>query len=142
LVPIFFTSLSFHLHLSWNLNFLLFSLILISVATLGKLLSCGLGARLFHFNLWESSIIGVGMKGRGAVELVVATVVLNLSHELMERQVIQEPLLNPNQFSALVLMAFVTTLITPLLLKWVITRSCRPSEKADFCRLWDQRGYS
>jgi Kef-type K+ transport system membrane component KefB len=141
LVPIFFASLSFHLHLSWDRTFLIFSLTLILVSTLGKFVGCGLGARLFRFNFWESSIIGVGMNGRGAVELVVATVVLNLSSELMETKVIQEPLLTPDQFSALVLMGFVTTLITPLLLKWTVTRTCHPKEKADFCRLWDEKRF-
>ena len=142
LVPIFFASLSFHLRLSWNWTFISFALILILVATLGKLAGCGLGARLFRFNLRESFIIGVGMNGRGAVELVVATVVLNLSRELMETRVIGDPLLTQDQFSGLVLMAFVTTLITPLLLKWSVTSTCHPNEKADFCRLWDEKGIS
>jgi Kef-type K+ transport system membrane component KefB len=140
LAPIFFASLSFHLHFSWNWTFMAFALVLILVATLGKLVGCGLGARLFHFNRWESFIIGVGMNGRGAVELVVATVVLNLSRELMETKVISEPLLTQDQFSGLVLMAFVTTLITPLLLKWSVTKTCHPMDKADFCRLWDEKG--
>ena len=77
------------------------------------------------------------MNGRGAVELVVATVVINLSQELMKSKVISEPLLTNEQFSALVLMAFITTLIAPISLKWAVSRTCLPSENADFCQLWD-----
>jgi Kef-type K+ transport system membrane component KefB len=135
LVPIFFASLSFHLHLSLNAFFILFSLLLIVGAIVGKLVGCGLGAVLFGYNPWESTIIGFGMNGRGAVELVVATVVINLSDELMKTKVINEPLLTTDQFSALVLMAFVTTFIAPLSLKWAVKRTCNPVERAEFCRL-------
>jgi hypothetical protein len=72
------------------------------------------------------------------VELVVATVVLNLSAALMEAKVVSEPLLTQAQFSGLVLMAFVTTLVAPISLKWAVTRTCLPEENADFCVLWEQ----
>jgi Kef-type K+ transport system membrane component KefB len=135
LVPIFFVSLSFHLHFSWNPFFILFSLLLIIVAIVGKLVGCGLGAALFGYNPWESAIIGFGMNGRGAVELVIATVVINLSDQLMKSKAISEPLLTADQFSALVLMAFVTTFIAPISLKWAVKRTCTSVERAEFCRL-------
>ncbi len=138
LVPIFFASLSFHLHLSLNFSSIVFALAVILVAIPGKLVGCGLGAVLFGYNLRESGIIGLGMNGRGAVELVVATIVINLSNELMAANVISRPLITQDQFSALVLMAFVTTLVAPIALKWAITRTCLPTEKANFCELWDQ----
>ncbi|MEJ2726421.1 MAG: cation:proton antiporter, partial [Deltaproteobacteria bacterium] len=106
LVPIFFASLSFELHLSWDPSFILLVTLLTAAAVVGKLVGCGLGAALFGYNRWESAIIGFGMNGRGAVELVVATVVINLSEELLKSKVISEPLLTADQFSALVLMAF------------------------------------
>jgi Kef-type K+ transport system membrane component KefB len=138
LVPIFFVSLSFNLHLTMAPSFLLFSLVLILVAILGKLVGCGLGATLFKYNVWESTIIGFGMNGRGAVELVVATVVLHQSQELMAKGVISAPLLTEDQFSALLLMAFVTTILAPISLKWAVTRTCGSTERADFCELWDE----
>jgi Kef-type K+ transport system membrane component KefB len=139
LVPIFFASLSFHLHLSWSGSFILFSAVLILVAVVGKLVGCGAGAAAFGYNFWESTIIGFGMNGRGAVELVVATVVLKLSDELMATKVIGDPLLTQDQFSGLVLMAFVTTLMAPITLKWAVTKTCLRSEKAAFCELWDEK---
>jgi Kef-type K+ transport system membrane component KefB len=75
------------------------------------LIGCGIGAAIFKYSFWESSVIGFGMNGRGAVELVVATLVINLSDKLMNANIINEPLLTKDQFSALVLMAFVTTLV-------------------------------
>jgi Kef-type K+ transport system membrane component KefB len=138
LVPIFFASLSFHLHISLNPSFLIFSLMLIITAILGKLVGCGLGAALFRYNFWESAIIGFGMNGRGAVELVVATVVLEISNNLMAQNIISEPLLTSDQFSALVLMAFITTIIAPISMKWAVTKTCGSSERAAFCQLWDE----
>ncbi|MDB4444454.1 cation:proton antiporter, partial [bacterium] len=96
LVPIFFASLSFHLHLSWDWAFISFATVLTLVAIFGKIVGCGLGAAAFKFNFWESTIIGFGMNGRGAVELVAATVVMKLSQELMAAKVISEPLLSNN----------------------------------------------
>jgi len=138
LVPIFFASLSFHLHFSAGFSFILFSVIIILAALLGKLVGCGLGAALFGYNFRESSIIGLGMNGRGAVELVVATVVLRLSDQLLAKNVIAEPLLTTEQFSALVLMAFVTTFMAPISLRWAVTRTCTGTERAEFCELWDE----
>ncbi|MDB9822594.1 cation:proton antiporter [Deltaproteobacteria bacterium] len=138
LVPIFFASLSFHLHLSLNWSFMSFSLVLILAAVLGKLIGCGLGAAAFRYNLWESTVIGLGMNGRGAVELVIAMVIIQLSDKLITSGVISDPLLTQDQFSGLILMAFVTTIIAPISMRWAFNRTCLPTEKADFCRLWDE----
>jgi len=138
LVPVFFASLSFHLHFSASWAFLGFVVALILVASAGKLIGCGLGAAAFGFNFRESTIIGFGMNGRGAVELVVAQVVVTLSEELLASDVISQPLLTETQFSGLVLMAFVTTMLAPIALKMSVTRTCTSSEGAEFCKLWDE----
>jgi Kef-type K+ transport system membrane component KefB len=137
LVPIFFASLSFHLKMTYEWSFLLFAVVLILVAILGKLVGCGLGMKLFGHSNWASAVVGFGMNGRGAVELVVATVVINLSNQLMEGSVISAPLLTQEQFAALILMAFVTTFMAPISLKWAVMRTCRADEKVAFCTLWD-----
>jgi Kef-type K+ transport system membrane component KefB len=138
LVPIFFASLSFHVHFSFKLSFIMFATVLTLVAILGKLIGCGLGMALFGHRLWASAIVGFGMNGRGAVELVVATIVVNLSNALMATKSITEPLLTQDQFSALVLMAFVTTLIAPITLRCAVMRSCSSDEKVAFCSLWER----
>ena len=140
LAPIFFASLSFHLHFYGNWSFLSYAVILTLAAIIGKLVGCGLGLAFFRRSFWESTIVGFGMNGRGAVELVIASVVLKLSDNLISSKTITEPLLTDYQFSALILMAFSTTLIAPFSLKWAATKTCLPNEKADFCQLWKDRG--
>jgi Kef-type K+ transport system membrane component KefB len=137
LVPIFFASLSFHLHLQWDINFIVFALAITLIAIAGKLIGCGLGYMAFKGTFWESAIVGFGMNGRGAVEVVVASVVIKLSDELMSSGTIMEPLLTAGQFSALILMAFITTMMAPLTLKWSAIRTCKSDEKSNFCRLWE-----
>jgi len=134
LVPIFFVTLSFHMQFSLNLDFLLFAGAVTTIAILGKLVGCGLGAIPFGFNYLEASIIGFGMNGRGAVELVVATVVIKLSNELMKKGIIADELLTPDQFSALVMMAFITTLMAPITLKWLVSITYSSEEGASFCK--------
>jgi Kef-type K+ transport system membrane component KefB len=99
---------------------------------------CGLGYAAVRRNYWESVVTGFGMNGRGAVEMVVASVVLKLSHQLMSSGAISEPLLTEVQFSALIVMAFATTMLAPVTLKWAVMRSCSSDEKANFCVLWDE----
>lgn len=138
LVPIFFVSLSFHLHISWEWSFLSFVAILTIMAVFGKLLGCGAGYAVIRHNYWESLITGLGMNGRGAVEMVVASIVLRLSNDLTTAGAISEPLLTEHQFSALIIMAFVTTMIAPVTLKWAVMRACGRDEKASFCVLWEE----
>jgi Kef-type K+ transport system membrane component KefB len=138
LVPIFFASLSFHLHFQWDWQFVAFAVAVTAVAVLGKLAGCGLGLFFFRRSFWESTVVGFGMNGRGAVEMVIATVFLKLSNDLLASGTISEPLLTEAQFSVLVLMAFATTLMAPLTLKWSVVKTCGADEKAAFCRLWDE----
>ena len=77
------------------------------------------------------------MNGRSAVVLVVATVVIKLSNELLASGTIREPLFTEDYFSAFILMAFITTFVTPILLKWSIVRCRDSSEKESFRRLTD-----
>lgn len=138
LMPVFFASLAFHLHFNWNLQFILLATVITLVAMIGKFVGAGLGAKLLRHTIRESMVIGFGMNGRGAVELVVAAVVIELSNRLLAQGAISEPLLTQEQFSALVLMAFITTAVTPILLKKMITRSCTGAEKEAFCQLWEE----
>ncbi len=138
LVPIFFASLAFQLHLNWSWRFVAFSLTLTAAAVAGKLFGAGAAAKFFGHSNGEAAVVGWGMNGRGAVELVVATVVVELSRELMVQGTLREPLLTEEQFSALILMAFITTLMAPLWLKWAIMRTCMPEEGAGFCQLMDE----
>jgi len=72
------------------------------------------------------------------VELVMATVVMKLSNELLETGVITTELLTQHQFSALVLMAFITTLMAPISLKMAIARTCGSEKGESFCKYVDE----
>ncbi|MFC1827831.1 cation:proton antiporter, partial [Thermodesulfobacteriota bacterium] len=136
LMPVFFASLAFHIHFEWNLSFLIFAVAITIAAILGKLIGCSIGALAFRFSMRQSAVIGFGMNGRGAVELVIVAVVIGLSNDMLAQGVISEPLLTQNQISALVLMAFITTMLAPLMLKWSVMKTCSGSEKEQFCQLW------
>ena len=98
------------------------------MAIIGKLVGSGLGLFFFRQNIWELTVVGFGLNGRGAVELVIASVIITLSNNLMSEGIITEPLLTQDQFSALILMAFITTLMAPLTLKWAAIKSCKAEE--------------
>ena len=70
--------------------------------------------------------------------MVVAAVVIKLSDKLINSQTISEPLLTQDQFSALICMAFITTIIAPLSLKWIVKKACTHDENAQFCSLWEK----
>jgi Kef-type K+ transport system membrane component KefB len=70
--------------------------------------------------------------------VVVASVVIQLSEKLLESGFINEPLLTEDQFSGLVLMAFATTVMAPISLKWAVGKSCGAKEAAIFCRLREE----
>ncbi|HDY66272.1 hypothetical protein LCGC14_1893900 [marine sediment metagenome] len=140
LAPIFFVSLSFHLQLQWQWSVIFFTITITLIAIIGKVVGCGLGSYLYGQTFWESTVIGSGMNGRGAVEMVVAVVVIKLSDQLMASQAISDPLLTKDQFSALICMAFVTTIIAPLSLKWTVKKAGSIDESAEFHRrnLWEK----
>jgi Kef-type K+ transport system membrane component KefB len=135
--PIFFVSLSFHVSLDLPARDWWFLAAIVLVAILGKVAGCGLPVLLVKRDWREAAVIGLGMNGRGAVELIVAKAVLLLSFTLSQVGVIREPLLTQSQFTILILMAFITTLIAPISLRLVVPPLCARSDQ-DFCALWRQ----
>ncbi len=80
----------------------------------GKVVGCGLPARLAGFSWRESLAIGVGMNGRGAVEIIVAAVALEIG---LFSQPVPTPPLVTAIFSSIVIVAIVTTIIVPIGMK-------------------------
>lgn len=104
--PIFFASIGIKTELAgMNASMLIFSLLILIIAVLSKIVGCGLGARLCHFSRRDSLNIGIGMVSRGEVALIVAQKGYAMG------------LLNGQIFSPVVLVVIVTTIITPILLK-------------------------
>lgn len=88
-----------------TLNFIWFVLALTAVALLTKFLGCGIPARLLGIGTRDSLIIGTGMVPRGEVAMIVALIGLN------------QNLIAPDMYAALVLMSLLTTVIPPLVLR-------------------------
>lgn len=109
--PLFFASIGIKTVVTGMTGTLVvFSIILLVVAILTKIVGCGVGAKLCHFSTHESLAVGIGMISRGEVALIVA------------QKGAQAGLINESMFPAIVVVVIVTTLITPILLKVVMKR--------------------
>jgi Kef-type K+ transport system membrane component KefB len=133
--PIFFVSLSFEVTFNLSAHEWLFLAAVVGVAVFGKVLGAGLPVLVSRWGWREGLVIGLGMNGRGAVELIVAKEIILLSSALLAQGVISSPLLTDAQFTILVLMAFITTLFAPVSLRIAVPPLCSGSDK-DFCHLW------
>jgi len=94
--------------------------VLILIAFVSKLIGSGLPAYWVGLSKRESMMVGVGMSGRGAVELIVAGVALEAGLFL---QPYPTPAIVESLFSAIVIMALVTTIVTPIFLHWLASFS-------------------
>jgi Kef-type K+ transport system membrane component KefB len=114
LAPVFFASIGMHLKLSAVTEAPMFLLCLLLAATAGKFLGSGLTARLTGFTTSQSLAIGSAMNARGAVEIIIADIALRAG--LFEHPSPTPPSIE-YLFSAIVIMAIVTTLISPFALR-------------------------
>jgi len=119
LAPVFFASIGLHLDAAAFTSIPLFLAVLIVAAVLCKLIGAGLPAYWIGLSGKDSLIVGVGMSGRGAVELIIADIALRaglFSHPD------PTPAIVANLFSAIVIMAVVTTLMTPIGLRLIVSQ--------------------
>lgn len=114
LAPIFFVSVGFHLDFGSVAAAPGFVLVLTGLALASKLVGSGVPAYWAGFSKHESLLVGVGMSGRGAVELIIAGVALEAGLFL---QPDPPGAIVDSLFSAIVVMAIVTTVATPVALR-------------------------
>jgi len=119
LAPIFFASVGLHLSLDALTEIPLFLFLLIGAAFLGKFIGSGVAAYAFGMNRVDAAAIGVGMSARGAVELVIADIALRAG--IFNPPGVSSPILT-HLFSAVVIMAILTTVVTPVLLKQIYSK--------------------
>lgn len=104
--PIFFAGIGLKTTFSsMDESLLLFSILFVIVAMLGKIIGCGGMAALLRFDRHESLKIGVGMMTRGEVALIVATKGLQLG------------VITSDYFTPVILLILITSVITPVALK-------------------------
>lgn len=90
---------------------ILITLLVIAVATLGKVAGTYFGARVIGGkDHWSALSFGAGLNARGAMEIIIATIGLNLG------------ILAQDMFSIIVVMAMATSLMAPSALRWVLKR--------------------
>ncbi|MBU5458928.1 cation:proton antiporter [Anaerostipes sp. MSJ-23] len=104
--PVFFAAVGLKVQLGgMNTSTWIFSILLLIVAFLTKVIGCALGARCCGFQNKEALQIGIGMISRGEVALIVA----QKGHQV--------GLLDHTLFAPIILVVIVTTILTPVLLK-------------------------
>ena len=117
-VPLFLVSIGLKVNvLSMDGAAIVFMIVLVVIAIVSKVIGAGLGAKLSGMTTNESLRVGVGMISRGEVGLIVATIGL------------RQGLIDEGVFAATVLMVFLTTLVTPFLLRWVFPREDHTADK-------------
>jgi Kef-type K+ transport system membrane component KefB len=109
--PIFFAvaGLKVNLQQLMRPELLLIALVVILVASLGKVVGTYAGARLIgRRDHWTSLAFGAGLNARGAMEIIIATIGLSLG------------ILTQDMFSIIVVMAMATSLMAPPALRWAL----------------------
>jgi Kef-type K+ transport system membrane component KefB len=109
LAPIFFAYMGISCKISSIDNYTLLGLVLLA-SFFSKIFGGFVGGKMAGFNSLESFSLGLGMNARGLVELVIASIAL-------QRGFIDVPF-----FTILVIMALLTTLLTPIFLKKAFDR--------------------
>ncbi len=105
-VPIFFVNIGLSINLrEFRADAVFLTVVIILIAVIGKWLGSGWGAKLGGLTTRESIQLGAGMISRGEVGLIVASIGIN------------QGLVTDLEFSAIIVMIVVTTLITPPILR-------------------------
>jgi Kef-type K+ transport system membrane component KefB len=110
-VPIFFVNIGLAINMRQvGDSALLFAVIITLVAIISKIVGSGVGGLLAGFDRREALQLGIGMVSRGEVGLIVATFALT------------EGLMGSRNYSIVVFMIIVATVVTPPMLRAVFSR--------------------
>lgn len=110
-IPLFFVWVGASVDLSAFLSIGIFALAVIIAGISGKIIGCGLGAKIAGMSNKDSLLVGVGMIPR--LEMAIVTVTIAISHGIFkENQVIANNLL-----ATTILLCIITAIITPFLIK-------------------------
>ena len=104
--PIFFASIGLKTTIKGLTgDLLLFSVLFVLVALVGKIIGCGLVARLCRFKGKDTFRIGVGMMTRGEVALIVSQKGLDAG------------MIDPKYFTSVILLIITSSVVTPIIMK-------------------------
>jgi Kef-type K+ transport system membrane component KefB len=105
--PLFFAGIGLKVNFVKEFDLLLVITVLV-IATLGKVIGCGLAGRMSGMARREAWALGFGMNARGAMEIILGLLAL------------QYGLINERLFVALVVMALITSLMSGPILQQVL----------------------
>ena len=108
--PIFFAASGLRVNLAelTDPSVLAVGLLVLSIAIFGKFAGAYIGAKVGRLGHWEALSLGAGMNARGAMEIIVATIGLSLG------------ILTPQMYSIILMVAIVTSLMAPPILRWTL----------------------
>ena len=120
LTPVFFASVGIKANVSgMDGSLVLFSVLLLGISVVSKIIGCGLGAKLCRFTGKESLQVGVGMVCRGEVALIVANRGLELG------------VLSAGMMAPVIITVVGGTILTPILLKLVFRNDGQADSPAE-----------
>ncbi len=104
--PVFFASVGLQTNLKTvDMTILAFSAAFVIAGLLGKVVGCGLVAKLLKYNTSDALKIGVGMMTRGEVALIVA------------QRGLKAEIIDSRYFTAVILLIILSSILTPIILK-------------------------
>lgn len=118
--PVFFTSVGLQTNLATvNTTILAFAAAFVVVGLAGKVIGCGLVARILKYSPSDSLKIGIGMMTRGEVALIVT------------QRGLKAQIIDSSYFTAVILLIIVSSILTPLLLKAIYAADEKKASPAD-----------
>jgi Kef-type K+ transport system membrane component KefB len=117
--PVFFASIGLHLNVSALTSVPLFLLLIIFIAFFSKVAGAAVPSFIMGFTVKESLAIGTAMSARGAVELIIADIAFRAG--LFSLPDPPPPIIE-YMFSVVVMVAIVTTVTVPVVLRQIISR--------------------
>ncbi len=118
--PVFFASVGLQTNLrTVDLTILAFSAAFVAVGLLGKVIGCGVVAKLLKYSTSDSLKIGVGMMTRGEVALIVA------------QRGLKAEIVDSRYFTAVILLIILSSILTPIILKAIYAADERKEINSD-----------
>ena len=109
--PMFFVGIGLKTDFSnVDTSMIVFSVGFVLVALISKIIGCGLVSKCFGYKWTDSIKIGVGMMTRGEVALIITNKGLGLG------------IIDSSYFTAVILLIIVSSIVTPLLLKFLFSK--------------------
>lgn len=110
--PVFFVSIGLKTDFSGiDTGMILFSAGFVAVALITKIIGCGAVSRLCKYKWADCLKIGIGMMTRGEVALIITNKGLALG------------IIDPSYFTAVILLIIISSIVTPVALKVLFSRS-------------------